>query len=266
MEYAAFLEESLLQVSQIAVKQFGKISGVVKRDDSNQVLTDTDLEIGKLLVDKIRKAYPSHNIIDEETGVVDNSSEYTWVVDPIDGTSNFAMGVPMYGIMIGLLEGDTPVAGGLSLPSFSEIYVAEKGRGAFCNGKPIWVCEEKKLINALVSYGIDGHQENSEMTYEECKLLARIVLGVRNLRSSNSAYDFALVAKGKYAAYLNQTSKIWDNVAPQIIIEEAGGVYRDFSGKTLDYSRPLTKANENFMYIAASPSVYDQLFRLIQAR
>jgi myo-inositol-1(or 4)-monophosphatase len=103
--YKDFILEVLNEVSAIALRSFGKVSGTTKATDNNQVLTETDIEIGNKIVAAIKAKYPDHNIIDEEAGVVDNASTYTWVVDPIDGTSNFANGVSAYGIMIGLLEG-----------------------------------------------------------------------------------------------------------------------------------------------------------------
>lgn len=264
MDYRDFIERTLKRASKIAEKNFGKVSGSVKSDDNNQVLTETDLEIGKLIVDKIKDAYPKHNVIDEEAGVIDNHSDYTWVVDPIDGTSNFSQGIPMYGVLLGLLDKTKPIAGGIVLPSFSEIYLAKKDKGADCNGKRIKVSSEKDLLNSLIAYGIDGHQENPELTKKECSLLAKLVLGMRNIRSSNSVYDYAMVAKGKYGAYLNQTSKIWDNVAAQVIIEEAGGKYTDFHGKPIDYSNPLSKADLNYTYCAAAPELHRQIQEIIQ--
>lgn len=258
-----FITTVLEDAAVIANNSFGKVSGTVKPDDNNQVLTETDIEIGNLIVARVKEQYPEWNIIDEEAGVIDNGSNYTWVIDPIDGTSNFANGVHTYGIMIGLLKGDTPVAGGIALPYFHEIYVAEKGKGAFCNGESIRVSEETNLLDSLVAYGIDGHQENPELTTSETSTLAQIILAIRNLRGSNSAYDSALVAKGRYGACLNRTSKIWDNVAPQIIIEEAGGLYTDFFGKKMDYANPTTKVNENFTWCAGAPGLHAELQAII---
>lgn len=261
--YTDFLTEILSQTSKIATDQFGKVSGTTKTGDNNQVLTETDLEIGRTIIAAINRSYPDHNIIDEEAGVIDRGSQFTWVVDPIDGTSNFANGIPTYGIMVGLLDGATPVAGGLALPSFNEIYVAEKGQGTTCNGKVVHVTDKKELLSCLVAYGIDGHQEDPERTFNECKMLANIVLGIRNLRSSNSVFDIAMLVTGKYGAALNQTSKIWDNVAQQIVIEEAGGVYTTLDGSLMDYSQPLTRATQNFSYCAASPTLHQQLQNII---
>lgn len=265
MNFRKFIEQSLVGASKIARTNFGKVKGATKSTDNNQVLTETDLEIGKFIVNEVSKVYPKHNIIDEEAGVIDKKSDYTWVIDPIDGTSNFAQGIPMYGILLGLLNKDKPIVGGIAIPSFSEVYLAEKEKGAFCNGKKIQVTREKDLLNTLVAYGIDGHQENPEFTEDECSLLAKIVLEIRNLRSSNSVYDYVLVSKGKYGAYLNRTSKIWDNVAAQIIIEEAGGTYTDFFGKPIDYSNPLSKVGDNYTYCAAAPKLHEQLQKIIHS-
>jgi myo-inositol-1(or 4)-monophosphatase len=263
MDFKKFTLQSLTKASKIAETNFGKVKGTTKAEDNNQVLTETDIRIGKLLVNEIEKRFPKHNIIDEEAGVIDKKSIYTWVVDPIDGTSNFAQGIPMYGILLGLLENNTPIVGGITLPSFSETYIAEKGDGSYCNGKIIKVSDEKKLLDSLVAYGIDGHRENPNLTEKECSLLAKLVLGMRNLRSSNSVYDYAMVAKGKYGGYLNQTSKIWDNVAAQVVIEEAGGAYTDFFGKPIDYSNHIVKADSNFTYCAAAPELHKQLQEII---
>ncbi|HUS25956.1 MAG TPA: inositol monophosphatase [Nevskiaceae bacterium] len=265
MAYTQFLEQTLTQAASIAANNFGKVTGTVKAGDNNQVLTETDVAIGKHIVDAIKKEFPDHNVIDEEAGVIDNQSRYTWVVDPIDGTSNFAAGLPHYGIMIGLLEDATPIAGGIALPAFNEIYLAENGKGTTCNGQAISVSSEQDLLKSLVTYGIDGHQEDPALTQQECAVLTNIILGIRNLRTSNSAFDMANVASGRYGAFLNKTTKIWDNVAPQIIVEEAGGVWTDFDGQAFDYTKPLSRVDQNFTVCAGAPALHRQLQDIIHA-
>jgi myo-inositol-1(or 4)-monophosphatase len=262
--YTDFLKKVLRDSSEIAINSIGNKFSTTKSGDNNQVLTETDLEIGRLIISEIKKEYASYNIIDEEAGVIDNNSEYTWVVDPIDGTSNFANSLPMYGIMIGLLQGDKPIAGGISLPYFKEMYISEKGTGAFCNDIRIEVSNESDLLKSLVAYQIDGHQENPDLTRSETKLLSEILLNIRNLRTSNSAFDACMAANGKYGVVLNKTSKIWDNVAQQIIIEESGGIYTDFYGNEMDYSNPITKAKDNFTYCAGSKILHSQLIDIIK--
>lgn len=262
--YQDFIKKILLKASEIANSSFGKVSSGTKPGDINQVLTQTDLEIGKFIIGECQKNFTEYNIIDEEAGVIDKKSEFTWVIDPIDGTSNFANGLSTYGIMFGLLKDGESIAGGIALPYFGEIYSAEKGQGAYCNEKPILVSPETDLLNSLVAYQIDAHQENPELTRDETKLLAEIILNIRNLRDTSSAYDLAMVSCGKYGAILNKTSKIWDNVAQQILIEEAGGTYTDFYGNTMDYSNPLSRAKQNFEYVAGAPLLHKKLIDIIK--
>ena len=154
-------------------------------------------------------------------------------------------------------------AGGVALPVFSETIIAEKGRGAFCNGEKIRVTNEPRLLSTLVAYIIDGHQENPSLTRREAQIIGEVVLGIRNLRASGSVFDLMMVAKGKYGGFLCQTSKIWDNVAPQIIIEEAGGVYTDFLGIPLDYSSPISRVDENYTVCTAPATLHKELQQII---
>jgi myo-inositol-1(or 4)-monophosphatase len=264
MSYQDFITSVLKDASKIANEKFGKVTGVTKEGDNNQVLTEADLAIGKLIIERIQKEYPDYNVIDEEAGVIDKGSEFTWVVDPIDGTSNFASGVPTYGVMMGLLHKAEPIAGGFIIPPTNEIYLAEKGHGTFLNGIRVFVTKEEKLSNCLVAYGVDGHIDRPDDTKSQMKTLGEIILHIRNLRSSGSEpIDVGWVASGKYGARLNQCGKIWDVVAPQIIVEEAGGIFTDFLGAPLDYSNPLSKVGQTFGCCAASPVLHKQLQEII---
>lgn len=258
-----FIQEALTKAASIALKNAGRVQHVVKPEDRNQILTQADIEIGKMITDQIRLAYPNANIIDEELGCLDNGSAFTWVVDPIDGTSNFAAGLPHYGVMLGLLHNDHPVAGGISLPAFDAMYLAIKGKGAWRNGQRTRVSDETDLTMVLSAYGIDGHPNDPERTQREMLQLQKLILSVRNIRTSNSVYDQAMVAQGSYGICANQTSKIWDNVAQQIIIEESGGVYTDISGMPIDYTNALDRSQENFTWLAGSPELHAQALKAI---
>ncbi len=266
MTFGEFIEKNLLVVGELSRAKFGKVSSTVKTEDTNQVLTETDLEIGTVLLTAISASYPNHNTIDEETGSINRESEYTWVVDPIDGTSNFANGIPMYGTLLGLLYKDEPVAGGMILPFFNDLYVAERGTGTLHNGTKTHVTAENKLINVLVGYGIDSHKNEAEKTQEEMQTLGRIIDKIRNLRTSNSVFDAAMVIDGRYGAFLNRNSKIWDNIAQHILIEEAGGVYTDFFGHPMNYQNALNRIPENFTWCAGAPDIHKQLQHIIHSQ
>ncbi|WP_327585410.1 hypothetical protein OHA25_58775 [Nonomuraea sp. NBC_00507] len=135
--YRQFIEQVLDVASAVARDKFGKVSTRYKESDPHQVLTEADTAIGKLLL------------------------RYTWVIDPIDGTSNFAAGLPHYGIMV--LEDATPIAGGIALPAFGEIYSAQKGEGATCNGAPIHVAGNGGVAGRMLCYGIDADPAHPEV-------------------------------------------------------------------------------------------------------
>ncbi len=264
--YLPFIADALMDASKLATTSFGRVTNITKTDDNNQVLTETDLAIGKLLVAAVEEAYPAHNVIDEEAGCIDKQSDFTWVIDPIDGTSNFANAVPTYGVMIGLLRDGKAIAGGIACPSLGELYLGGIEAQATLNGEAIQVTTEARLLSCLVSYGVDGHQEAPEITHAEAVILEQLILNIRNLRTSNSCFDAGLVARGSYGAALNQSSKIWDNVAQQAIIEAAGGIYTDFWGEPMKYSNPISRANDNYTWCFGPSSLHKQIQELIHRR
>jgi len=263
MEFTHFIRQVLDEAQDISLTHLGNVKGETK-DDKNQVLTEADIAVGKHIIERIKTEFPDHNIIDEEAGVIDNKSEYTWVIDPIDGTSNFAAGTALWGIYMGLLKNYKPIAGGTALPAFGEIYVAEKGQGVTCSGVAIRASEEPELLNVLVAYGIDGDHEHPENTKKELQTVADIAVQVRNLRNSGSAYDHMQVARGRYGASLNRVSKIWDNVAQQVIMTEAGCKYTDFHGNEMDYSKGLIDPEANYTLCSAPPHLHAELQSIIK--
>jgi myo-inositol-1(or 4)-monophosphatase len=263
MNYLEFLETELRKAAITALSLSGKVKPTTKPGDNNQVLTEADLAIGEQLVSAVRAQYPTHNVVDEEAGAIKNGSEYTWVIDPVEATSNFAAGLADYGIMVGLLHGRTPIAGGIIVPAHGRLYLAEKGKGATCNGKSIHAGEETDLTKVLVSFGIDSHGDNPDLTIRECRLLADVVLGCRNIRNSGcEAVDPMMVAEGRLGGRVNLASKIWDNVGPQIIAEEAGVVWTGIDGAPLDYADPTQKLDQNYAYIAAPQALHSALLRI----
>ncbi len=265
MTYQTFLTQTLEEASKVARKMFGKVSGRIKEHDNTQVLTEADLAVGKFIIEEIQNSYPDHNIIDEETGVMDKKSEYTWVIDPIDGTANFASGIPLYGIMLGLLEKDEPLAGGFVLPYFKETYIAEKDKGVFLNGEKLELSDRSDFSRLMVAYGVERIKENPELINKQAEFMVKIASEFLLVRNSGSVFDIAMFVKGGYGACLYNQSQIWDNVAQQVVVEEAGGVYTDFFGYPMDYTGPLNKTEQNYSFCAALPSVHKKLQEIIHS-
>ncbi len=268
--YRQFIEKTLQAASVIANDYFGAVSPSLKGGDPNQVLTEADLAVGREVARRIHLHYPAHGIIDEEEGYTPgrdgDSPVYTWVIDPIDGTSNFAAGTPFFGIMMGLLQGETPIAAGVILPALEELYIAERGCGAFRNGERISVSRERSLLSTLVAFGMDSHREEPELTYGETALLADIVLSCRNVRSSNSVFDQMMVACGAYGGCVNRSSMIWDNVAPALIIEEAGGIYTGFFGEPVTFPVDNERWRRPYTWCTAPAPLHRELQNIIQRK
>lgn len=155
------------------------------------------------------------------------------------------------------------MAAGIIIPVSHDIYYAEKGNGAFKNEQKIQVSDRRNLRDELVSYGIDYHT-NMRLLDREMDLIKLLVQSTRNVRATGSSgLDLSFVAEGKYGGCMVQASKIWDNAAGMLLIQEAGGIHTDILGKPLDLQSTQKNVNRNFTYLAAPPTLHSQLLKLI---
>jgi len=259
------LTESLTRAGEILLENFGHITGYEIKESQSSIVTKADIDSEKAIVQLIQHKFPAHNILGEETGFQNRGSEFTWVIDPLDGTSNFAAGIPWFGVIICLLKNSVPVLAGCYLPVQDLLYMAEKGKGAICNGKKITVSEETTLKNVLVAYSLD-YSEEKRKTEQETRLIGRLVKKVRNLRSTNSVVDFCYTAEGKLGGCINQTTKIWDIAGPALLIEEAGGKATDINGNPFDFNLTDDNYKRNFTIIAANKILHSQLTELVEEK
>lgn len=256
------LRLALLEAGEILMNYFGKISDYEIKESQSSIVTRADIESEKRIIEIILQIHPGHNTLGEETGFQNRNSEFTWVVDPLDGTSNFAARLPWFGVIICLLKNDVPMMAGCFLPVQNEIYFAERGKGAFRNDEKIEVSKETKLKNILAAYSLDFSDEPGK-TAHEANVIQKVVASVRNIRSTNSLIDFCLTADGKLGACMNQTTKIWDIAGPALIIEEAGGKVTDFSGNQFDYSLNESNYNRNFTIVCANKILHPELIKIV---
>ena len=253
----AFAAETLREASRLARSYFGRVSGSIKPDQPTQVLTEADLAIGRQIVGTIRAAYPDHNVVDEEAGVVDRGSAWTWIVDPIDGTSNFAAGIPLYGIFLGLLHEGVPVVGAMALPASDDLYTAARGAGADKNGTPLPVIDDAtSLDRCLLCYGIDGDPRAPEVTRAEGALFADLALACINMRVSGSAFDLAMLFESRLGVVMYRVARVWDLVACHVIAGEIGCLMTAIDGSRLDYGDAVENPNRRYSLCAAPPRAH----------
>ncbi len=245
------------------LETFGTSEVIDTKGDYSNVVTAADTRSEELIVRGIRRAYPGHSIIAEETGCDLRASPFTWVVDPLDGTSNYAAGVPWFGVLISVLKDKVPIVGVMHLPATGDLYSAVSGAGAFRNGKRISVTRETRLENVLWAYGMDGGA-SEEQAMRNVLVLAKLLGRVRNIRATNSLVDPAYTSDGRLGGMLNQSTRLWDIAAPMLIVQEAGGLYTDLAGQPLDLDTSPTAADREYAVLAGAPELHASIAAIVR--
>lgn len=220
----------------IITTYFGQALQTEQKSNAGDLRTKADTESEAAIIAVLSAAYPEANIYAEESGKQENGSDYTFVIDPLDGTNNFVLGIPDFSISIGLLHDHEAVLGVIYNPVLDQIFTAEKGRGAFQNGRPIHVNDIADLPQVTLSYTC-GY--NTSRDYNDRVIDQLQDLGVKRILNSWApAYDYCLLASGRIEAVLSKEGDLEDYVAAKIIVREAGGKVTDFSGRDGDDSSP----------------------------
>lgn len=214
------------KASKVILKHYGK-KEFVKVKPNKSLVAAADIQANKDIISTIRKYFPNHGILSEETGFEGTKSDFKWVVDPIDGTHNFLHKIPVFGTSIALEYKNEPVLGVLHFPILCITATAEKGKGAFSNGRRIGVSNKKSLDHSFVLCEFAYADMQLKMGFLE--KLAHKAIDVRNFGSA--IYNLWLIATGKCDAYMIFTTHEWDIAAGFLIAEEAGGKITDLKGK-----------------------------------
>lgn len=255
------IKEAINEASEILNSGFGKVWEGKLKESQSSIVTEMDVAAEKKITHIITSRYPGHSIIGEEKGAVMTGSEYTWVIDPIDGTSNYAAGIPWFGTLIALLRFDQPVAAGAYLPFYDLLYYAEKGKGVFRNGQPVSVSAEREIKNMLFAYSTD-YSEDIEDMKKEMALWGDLARNVRNLRSTNSLIDFCYIIDGRFGGCINHFTKIWDIAAPYLILSEAGGIMTLIDGNRIRFDLSIENYLKNYAVLAGNKFGYEQALNL----
>ena len=228
------------KASRALIRDFGEIEKLqVSIKGPSDFVSNADLKAEKIIIEELKKARPYYSIISEEEGSeINQDKNNTWIIDPIDGTTNFLHGVPHFAISIALRSGDEIVSGLIYDPIKDEMFYAEKDNGAFFNNKRIRVSKKKELNSCLFATG--GKSKH------------KVDLPTRT--AGSAALDVAYVAAGRYDGYFQNDLNLWDIAAGIIIIKEAGGIINE-----IDLSQ-----NKNIHIRASSMAINDKMLEKLK--
>jgi myo-inositol-1(or 4)-monophosphatase len=248
------LEPVVKEAGSIIMSYQNKDKGIEYKDIIDLV-TEADRKSEIFICNELNKAFPADSILAEEGFKKEGTSGYTWVIDPLDGTTSFAHGFPFFCISAGLINSEKkPVAGMVYAPMLAETFTAFKNGGAYLNGKLITVSSVNSLNKALVGTGFpyDRRQKMDKLTSRLGKFLY-VVHDVR--RTGSAAMDISYVACGRLDAYFEEGLQPWDVAASVIILEEAGGKVTKFDGSAGDIFYRETAASNRI--------IHDQLIEIL---
>lgn len=248
-------KRAAIQAGKLLIKLRGeKLSAQIK-GDSSSIVTKADLESEKLIFQILKSSFPQHNFVSEEKGSENNNSEFTWVIDPLDGTGPYFSGMPNFGVSIGLLKGKIPIVGVINLPAIGMLAWAEKGKGAYLNGKKIKVSRQNELSKAMVGFDLAWQRQREE---EIGKLLRPVAPKVRYTPILGCTVNGLVnLACGIYDAYTHWAYQ-WDYVAGAAIVKEAGGKLTDYQGREINWSK------ETMSVLASNGLLHIKLVNLIK--
>ena len=219
------------KASKNLIRDFGEVEKLqVSIKGPGDFVTMTDKKVEKILIDELQKARSNYSILSEEIGEIKNDEEFKWIIDPIDGTSNFLHGIPHFGISVALEKNKEIICGIIFDPIKNEIFSTEKGNGSYLNNQRIRVSSRKKLEDCILFTGGPRHaSKNKEVTLEEYKKFsAKVFIPIRKMGSA--ALDMAYVAAGRCDGCWHRDLNYWDIAAGILLVKEAGGFVTDFIG------------------------------------
>ncbi|MFW9905183.1 MAG: inositol monophosphatase family protein [Candidatus Thorarchaeota archaeon] len=246
--------ESAQKAGKLILNLFHKDIKIMTKLDQS-ILTEADLKADSLIKNIIHKNFPSHDIFSEETGRENKSSDYLWLIDPLDGTTNFSVHNPFFAVSISLLQKNEPLLGVVYSPFLDELFIAETNRGAYLDNQPITINKKASIESSLLAYS------NGRDIYSR-KQMIRIFekLKIRNnkVRQVGAvALELCYVASGRFGAFIMPGMNSWDVFAGALIVKEAGGIVTDFQNNSLT----LTSSD----MIACSPSIHPILLNIINS-
>lgn len=257
----AMLKSTLLQAvtesGHIMRDSFNGAFKISNKAGINNLVTEVDLASEKAIIGIIKKSYPDHFILSEESGEIVMDSDYKWIIDPIDGTVNYANGIPICCVSIAVEYQGKMVLGAVFNPFFNELFVAEKGKGATLNDKPIRVSLKADMASSCLVTGFPySLLDEPNGPLDIFNTLIRKGIPVRRLGSA--AIDLCWVAAGRFDGFYEHKLEAWDSAAGFLIVEEAGGKITDFRGNYYSPYQP--------QILATNGKIHDELLECLNVK
>jgi histidinol-phosphatase len=231
MGMSKFLDVALecaREAGELAMAYYSQGVGHSLKSDGSPV-TQADVSVQRLIINKVHKEFPSHGFVGEENDISDSGMRYVWIIDPIDCTKHFMRGIPLFGILVGLMDKGKMVLGVSHAPALGELAYAEKGSGTFLNGSKISVSAKGSVAESYVSFG-SLRSFGAAGKLDQLVQLSQDAFGCRGI---GDFWSYHLLAQGKIDVVIEAKTKIWDIAALSVIVEEAGGRMTDMYGKNL---------------------------------
>ncbi len=224
------MEKACKKASKLLIRDFGEVEKLqVSKKGPGDFVTNSDKRTEKIIINELSLARPDYSFLAEESGASGKSTEFKWIIDPIDGTTNFLHGVPYFAISIGLEKNKEIICGMIFNPITNEMFYAEKGKGAYLNNSRIRVSSRKNIDECvLLTGGPILSYKNKEIFFKEYESVSKKVAATRKFGSSS--LDLAYLASGRCNGVWERNLNYWDIAAGIIIVKEAGGTVTDFKG------------------------------------
>lgn len=241
------LKSTLLKATEASGKilqqYFNGTFEVSSKSTVNDLVTEADKKSEAVIIDVIRSAYPDHFILSEEVGEMKTDSTVKWIIDPIDGTVNFANGIPICCVSIGVEKEGEMILGAVYNPFMNELFIAEKGKGATLNNKPIRVTSKTTVGTSCLVTGFPYKWHDGPN--DPLAVLENVIKeGIPVRRLGSAAIDLCWVACGRFDGFWEHHLQAWDSAAGYLMVEEAGGKVTDFSGnKYSPYQKQILATN-----------------------
>ncbi len=241
------LTHTLLQAVQAGATQlrhyYEKSFTISNKEGVNNLVTEADHAAEKAIFEIIQTQYPDHYILSEESGDMPQDSAYKWIIDPLDGTVNFAHGIPLCAVSIGVEKDGEMILGAVYAPFINELYIAEKGQGATLNDRKLQVSTQTDMLKSCLVTGFP--YTYPELHIGPLEIFAKLVKqGIPVRRLGSAAIDLCWVAAGRFDGFWEFNLSPWDTAAGYLLVKEAGGTITDFTGAEFScYQKQLLATN-----------------------